>query len=65
MDEREREMGMAHGNRGLADYWGLDVDYGGCIGHGCHGCDECESPEWVCPKCGDSECDELCEETGQ
>ena len=65
MDEREREMGMAHGDRGLADYWGLSSPEG-CLGHACHGCAECESPEWVCPKCGDSECDELCdEETGQ
>ena len=45
MSELEREMGMAHGNRGLADYGGLDLDYEGCIGHGCHGCPECDPEE--------------------
>jgi hypothetical protein len=45
MSEQEREMGMAHGNRGLADYGGLDLDYEGCIGHGCQGCPECDPEE--------------------
>ena len=42
MSEREREMGMAHGNRGLADYSGLDLNPEGCLGHACYGCVECE-----------------------
>ena len=43
MSEVEREMGMAHGNRGLADYGGLDLDGPeGCIGQGCYGCDDCD-----------------------
>lgn len=38
--------GMAHGNRGLADYAGLDLDAPG--GTGCHGCGGrgCDSCGW-------------------
>ena len=51
MTERERMMGMAYGNRGLADYGGLDVHHEGCLGHACHGCRECDPPEVRCENC--------------
>ena len=46
MSELEREMGMVHGNRGLADYGGLELDRPG--GTGCYGCGGrgCESCNW-------------------
>lgn len=51
--EIKREMGMAHGNRGLADYGGLDLNPEGCLGHACDGCRECGGPE--CKDCGEFE----------
>jgi hypothetical protein len=41
--ERERVIGMAHGNRGLADYGGLDTAPDECG----HQCDD------DCPRCGE------------
>jgi hypothetical protein len=46
-DSEARIMaGMAHGNRGLADYDGLETDHPG--GTGCYGCGGrgCESCDW-------------------